>query len=352
MARHARNRFWSDRPQTNLLHHVTNRGVDRSPLFRTAVDRIVFLSMLAAVCLDGGLRVHTFCLMTNHFHLLVEDPRGVLSHAMLRLQTAYARYFRDSAGRRGSGHVFGDRFFSRRVGSTRYYRAVVSYILRNPLACKRPLASAVEGYIWSSAAIHVSEMSSSEGCQALLAAVGGLEAAIEAQPAAGSEYLKRMRRHRLECFAGGEWLDAGAARQGLTGEEFRERMSADEPVRETEWLAVEDEDEDEGARVELVPVTLVQPRFEGHKTGKVLEALERLAGKAVAAGDAAAYALWRFARDGRKRLAKTMTTTADEVARAVSRVHELRLVNPATHEALSRLEWRMTLALGGAPWRV
>lgn len=116
---------------------MTNRGVDRSALFSSPVDRLVFLSILAAVCLDSGIRVHAFCLMTNHFHLLVEDPRGLLSHAMLRLETSYARFVRDSTGRRGSGHVCGDRFRSRPTTSALDSRRVVVHILRDPLECRR-----------------------------------------------------------------------------------------------------------------------------------------------------------------------------------------------------------------------
>jgi REP element-mobilizing transposase RayT len=194
MARLSRSRFWSSTAPANGLHHVTNRGVDRNPLFVTAVDRLIFLSLLAFYCHDDGLRVHCFCLMTNHFHLLVVDPRGLLSRMMLRLETAYARYLRDTRSRRGHGHVFGDRFFSRRIGSNRDYRAVVAYILRNPIACKEPLATSPEAYLWSTAAMLVSETTSATFCAELVEGFGGVDAILGRLPAPRTSRLKRARR--------------------------------------------------------------------------------------------------------------------------------------------------------------
>ena len=347
MPRLARNRHWASRPAVNRLHHVTNRGVDRQPIFRSPADRIVFLSILAAVCLDSGLCVHAFCLMTNHFHLLVEDPRGLLSHAMLRLETAYARYFRDSAGRRGCGHVFGDRFFSRAFGSARSYRIVVDYILRNPLACDEPLASSAESYLWSSAPIHIAGITSSEGCRTLVDRFGGIDAILASLPRPGSRKFEAVRRHRMDCLVGGEWLDAEAALQGMAGEQLARRLAAQasEP-REAR------ERDDEDALTEEQDVRLLQEEFRGHERGRVMAALEEIAGRAMAKGDVAVYALWRFAREGRRRLARALRVTEQRIERAVARIHKLRETNRATNEALSRLEWRMTFALGGAPWRV
>jgi hypothetical protein len=82
-----------------------------------------------------------------------------------------------------------------------------------------------------------------------------------------------------------------------------------------------------------------------------MEALDRLTEDRSANADVVAYALWRFAKEGRRHLARAVTGTVDQFARQVQRIASLRLRNPAIHEALSRLEWRMTFALGGGPWR-
>ena len=346
MARLARNRFWASRPQANLFHHVTNRGVDRLAIFHSPGDRIVFLSILAAVSLDAGLRIHAFCLMTNHFHLLIEDPRGLLSLAMLRLQTAYARYVRDTTGRRGSGHIFGSRFASRVVSSRRDYRYVVDYVLRNPLETREPLAATAEGYLWSSAAIHIGEIAAEAGCRALVDRFGGVEAVLAALPAPGTKYLERVRRHRMECLVAGEWLEADAARQGRTGAELS-RALLEQAATTTTQRERESEDE-----MEELPIVPFAARFRGHTGTDVRKALERLAGAAVARSDVAIYAMWRFASKGVARIAKATGRTIHAVAQALERIRSERTATAATHEALSRLEWRLTFALGGAPWRV
>jgi hypothetical protein len=84
----------------------------------------------------------------------------------------------------------------------------------------------------------------------------------------------------------------------------------------------------------------------------VIEAFKRLTADRSPTGEVIAYMLWRFARDGRRQLARAMAATTDQFIRMVQGVENLRLQNPVAHEAMSRLEWRMTFALGGAPWRV
>ena len=60
------------------LYHVSSRGVDRKPVFREDRDYRLFISLLHQTVDDGSLVVHAFCLMTNHFHILCETPRGGL----------------------------------------------------------------------------------------------------------------------------------------------------------------------------------------------------------------------------------------------------------------------------------
>ena len=330
---------------------MTNRGVDRSALFSSPVDRLVFLSILAAVCLDSGIRVHAFCLMTNHFHLLVEDPRGLLSHAMLRLETAYARFVRDSAGRRGAGHVFGDRFWSRPITGALDYRRVVAYILRNPLACRTPLAQSAGSYPWSNAAALVGTLTAIAWIIGLVEGFGGVEALLASLPKPKTKRLELARRHRMSCLLGGKWLDVESARQGLSGEAFAASLvegtiGSDADVEadrlETDPLAVGD----------VAPAPRSLPEFGGHARTPVIETLERLTGASGRHSEVLAYVLWRFSRDGRRQLARAIGTTADEFVRMVQRIGRARLREPAVNEAIGRLEWRMTFALGGAPWRV
>jgi len=353
VARLARNRFWATTAQANGLHHVTNRGVGRNALFRSAADRLVFLSMLASFCLDDGLRVHCFCLMTNHFHLLVEDPRGMLSRMMLRLGTAYARFVRDSSGCRGDGHVFGDRFFSRRIGSARDYQTVVDYILLNPMRCREPLANSPASYLWSSAAIHVSEIQSSTGCTALVELFGGIEALLDTLPRPRTTRLERVRRQRFECLVAGDWLDPDVSRQGRTGVQFvthlRMRMGETLDHLFPELVIA---DASPPAVSESEPPPLACPTYRGHRRSIVLDALDRIAGRLIERGEILAYALWRFGAEGERRIASTLTTSTDLAGQSIDRIRAERLTCKSTNEVLSRLEQRLTFDLRGAPWRV
>ena len=108
----------------------------------------------------------------------------------------------------------------------------------------------------------------------------------------------------------------------------------------------------DGALLYELPAPCALPAYRGHDKGKVLEALGRLAESAARSADVAAYALWRFARDGRRALAKSLRTSSDQLIARLARVRSLRRTDRAMNEALFRLEWRMTFALGGAPWRV
>ena len=113
-------------------HHVMNRGVDRIAIFHDDTDRAYFLHLIGVICERYGIEVHSYCLMTTHFHLLVRCPNGNVSRLLHDLTGTYARRFNHRHGR--VGHLFGDRFTSRLVTSEAYIFNAVRYIHRNPLA--------------------------------------------------------------------------------------------------------------------------------------------------------------------------------------------------------------------------
>lgn len=110
-------------------HHVINRGIAKRPYFETRSDKRYFLARVASEVRAGRLEVHASSLMHTHFHLLVRSPVGELSEAMRRLQCAYSRHF--NRRRRRDGPLIRARFYSKRVDSETYRRAVVSYIDAN-----------------------------------------------------------------------------------------------------------------------------------------------------------------------------------------------------------------------------
>ncbi len=88
--------------------HVTARGNERRAIFRSDKDRKLFLKTLGESVEIHGLIVHAYCLMPNHYHLLLETPFGEPSRAVGWLQTTYTVRF--NRRHRRTGHLFQGRY--------------------------------------------------------------------------------------------------------------------------------------------------------------------------------------------------------------------------------------------------
>jgi len=118
-----------DRPDS--WHHVTNRAIARRTLFEDARDVRLFLARLAHVVRAGLIEVHSYCVLTTHFHLLVRSPTGELSAAMQSVENEYSRWFNRS--RKRDGPLYRGRFLSKPVETLTYRRHLVGYIDANPV---------------------------------------------------------------------------------------------------------------------------------------------------------------------------------------------------------------------------
>ena len=90
------------------FYHVTSRGNERKAVFKSRRDREKFLSYLDSATERYGAVIHVYCLMDNHYHLLVETPLGNLSKIMQHINGAYTMYF--NTKRKRSGHLFQGRY--------------------------------------------------------------------------------------------------------------------------------------------------------------------------------------------------------------------------------------------------
>ncbi len=90
------------------LYHITTRGNARQEIFLDNVDRETFLTTLSQVIERFGWLCHAYCLMPNHYHLLVETPKPNLSRGMRQLNGVYTQAFNRRHGR--VGHLFQGRF--------------------------------------------------------------------------------------------------------------------------------------------------------------------------------------------------------------------------------------------------
>jgi len=127
-------------------HHATNRGVDHCTTFVTDQDRRAFLYLLSEFSSRFGVETHAYCLMGNHYHLLLRTLQANLSVAMQRLDGLYTQGFNRRHGR--DGPLFRGRFASQLIESEVYLARAARYVHRNPL--KPALVTDLDRYRWSS----------------------------------------------------------------------------------------------------------------------------------------------------------------------------------------------------------
>ena len=113
------------------IYHVTARGNNRQSIFFDAVDRTVFSMMLGRAVLKHRWIVLTYCLMTNHYHLVLEIPHGGLSAGMQELNGGYSRRTNRRYGR--TGHLFRNRFGATTVETDSHLLEVCRYVVLNPV---------------------------------------------------------------------------------------------------------------------------------------------------------------------------------------------------------------------------
>jgi REP element-mobilizing transposase RayT len=128
------------------VHHVTTRGNERRPIFRSDADRRMFLQLLGVATKRFHWIVAAYVLMTNHFHLLIETPEANLSRGMQWLAGAYAMWFNRRHGR--SRHLFQGRFHSFLIDRDEYFAEVLRYVVLNPVRAK--MVAHPGEYRWSS----------------------------------------------------------------------------------------------------------------------------------------------------------------------------------------------------------
>ena len=126
-------------------YHVMNKMACGADLFHDNYDRQMFLSYLAQSVQRTAAEVHAYCLMGNHYHLLIRTPTPSLEATMRFLGSGYARYFNDRYER--DGMLCRSRYKSIVIDSERYLLAVSRYIHRNPLSLG---VTSLADYGWSS----------------------------------------------------------------------------------------------------------------------------------------------------------------------------------------------------------
>jgi len=128
------------------LYHITSRGNARESIFLDNGDRARFLEILGDVVDRFGWICHAYCLMTNHYHFLIETPDADLSHGMHLLNGVYTQWFNHRHDR--VGHLFQGRFKAILVEKDTHLLELVRYVVLNPIRAKT--VRSVRDWPWSS----------------------------------------------------------------------------------------------------------------------------------------------------------------------------------------------------------
>jgi len=135
------------------FYHVTLRGNHRQPVFFTPADRDLLDDVVAGVIDQLSARVHAYCWMTNHLHMLVQISDAPLGRLILRIASRYARAAQ--ARLDTTGHLFERRYHAVLVDADAYLLTLVRYIHLNPV--RAGLVAGPAAYTWSSHRVYLGE---------------------------------------------------------------------------------------------------------------------------------------------------------------------------------------------------
>ena len=135
----------------NAFYHVMNRGRARNNIFHNENHYLIFLKVIEESCKRFGIVIHAYCLMPNHYHLLIQTPKANLSRSMRHINSVYTQRFNKI--QKIDGPLFRGRYKAILVDEDSYLIGLSRYIHRNPIEIKskdRSLLGDLKDYKWSS----------------------------------------------------------------------------------------------------------------------------------------------------------------------------------------------------------
>jgi REP element-mobilizing transposase RayT len=136
------------------IYHVTSRGDRQEAIYEGDADRQQWLGILSKICERYNWRVHAYCLMDNHYHILLETADGNLSKGMRQLNGIYTQYFNRQHNR--VGHVFQGRYKAILVEKDSYLLELSRYVVLNPI--RAGMIKNIDEWHWSSYLITIGKL--------------------------------------------------------------------------------------------------------------------------------------------------------------------------------------------------
>ncbi|MBV1907672.1 MAG: transposase [Kangiellaceae bacterium] len=137
------------------FHHLINRGRDNQSIYLEDKDYESFLATLAEVTKEYHAVIHAYCLITNHYHLLIETPKANLGQIMKHVNGLYTQRYNRKYKKDGA--LFRGRYKSILVDEDAYLLQLTRYIHRNPVEVKKKMVKQLSDYRWSSYPAYITQ---------------------------------------------------------------------------------------------------------------------------------------------------------------------------------------------------
>ncbi|MBI2972922.1 MAG: transposase [Armatimonadetes bacterium] len=212
----------------SAYYHVMNRGLAHHRTFLSSRDHHLFVSLLADIAERWQVRIFAYCCMGNHFHLLLQTPRGNLSRVMRHLDGVYTQRF--NRGHQRDGPLFRGRYKSILVEAETYLLQVVRYIHLNPV--KAGLVDDPADYPWGSHRLYRREVAPEWLARGIVLACFPSVRAFEQFVAEGNDRALEAfyRRKRQSPILGdGLFAEWALAKARLSTEHTRAHMTPNFP---------------------------------------------------------------------------------------------------------------------------
>lgn len=131
-----------------MFDHVVMRGNNRQDIFKNKSDITEFIRVLHYAYMKYPFMIIAYCIMTNHYHLLIRSPEAPLGKVMALINRRYTEYYKRKYNY--SGYLYDRRYFAEMVASPKSLLTVSRYIHRNPIETTVPMVERLEQYPYSS----------------------------------------------------------------------------------------------------------------------------------------------------------------------------------------------------------